>query len=242
MRQRNIGLRAGWRSCAVGLLTWSAGLPTSTPAAAAAAWETPERIRAAATEVVVEASGAAHSDVEAVAVDERLRLPACSEALRAEMIRPLQRGQGTVAVRCPGATPWRLFVPVRVVTQVGVLVASRGLTAGQRITAADLATQPHSATALPVDYLTDSAQALGLTLRRSLPAGSLVVAGALELPELVARGAIVTLVSGSGTVLVKSTGVALEPAREHERVRVRSQSGRVVEGVVEASGEVRVGS
>jgi flagella basal body P-ring formation protein FlgA len=49
------------------------------------------------------------------------------------------------------------------------------------------------------------------------------------------------LIAGHGSVVIKSEGVALEPARRNERVRVRSQSGRVVEGVVDASGQVRVG-
>ena len=59
--------------------------------------------------------------------------------------------------------------------------------------------------------------------------------------HLIERGALVTLVSGSGSVTVKSEGVALEPATLGQRVRVRSASGRVVEGAVEGLGQVRVG-
>jgi flagella basal body P-ring formation protein FlgA len=70
-----------------------------------------------------------------------------------------------------------------------------------------------------------------------------VLAGAaLESPEIIQRGALVTLVSGSGTVRVRSEGVALEGARLKGHVRVKTPSGRIVEGVVEASGEVRVGT
>ena len=70
----------------------------------------------------------------------------------------------------------------------------------------------------------------------------MLVPAALEHPELIERGALVTLVSGGGSVSVRSEGVALEGGRLNQRVRVRSPSGRVVEGVVEASGEVRVGT
>jgi flagella basal body P-ring formation protein FlgA len=41
---------------------------------------------------------------------------------------------------------------------------------------------------------------------------------------------------------VKSEGVALEPARLHQRIKVRSASGRVIEGTAEGPGQVRVGS
>jgi flagella basal body P-ring formation protein FlgA len=162
--------------------------------------------------------------------------------LDTEIARPVQRGQGTVTVSCRGANPWRLFVPVRVTQQVTVLVVRNGLAAGQVIGTDDIDARPQSAASLPYEYLTDAASVVGLTARRSLPAGSVLVGGVLDRPELVARGALVTLISGSGPILVKSSGVALEPGRARERVRVRSESGRIVEGVVEMSGEVRVGS
>jgi flagella basal body P-ring formation protein FlgA len=79
-------------------------------------------------------------------------------------------------------------------------------------------------------------------VKRTVPAGTVLAPAALVYPELIARGALVTLVSGSGAIRVKSEGVALAGARVKERVRVRSASGRIVEGVVEASGEVRVGT
>jgi len=72
-------------------------------------------------------------------------------------------------------------------------------------------------------------------------AGALLLASALEQPQGVERGALVTLIASNATVQVKAEGVALEPGRLKERVRVRSASGRVVEGVVEAPGQVRVG-
>jgi flagella basal body P-ring formation protein FlgA len=227
---------------AVGILTLAAGTLTL-PAAAqgVAEWQSPDSIRAAARALVLESFDAA-TTVEAVAVDERLKLPKCSVPLDASLARAVQRGQGTVTVSCAGIDPWRLFVPVRVIEQVPVVVLRRSLRAGEVIGAADLETRPHASTGLPYDYLTDPMQAAGFTVRRTLPAGSVLTGAALEHPTVVERGALVTLVSGSGSVRVKSEGVALEPARLNQRIRVRSPSGRVVEGVVEASGEVRIGT
>jgi flagella basal body P-ring formation protein FlgA len=68
------------------------------------------------------------------------------------------------------------------------------------------------------------------------------VPAALERPEVVARGALVTVIAGVGSVTVKSDGVALESARLGQRLRVRSASGRIVEGTAEAPGQVRVGT
>jgi flagella basal body P-ring formation protein FlgA len=236
------GFRPLRRKKFVGFLTLACmALTLRATAQPTAAWQTPESIREAARTRVAAVLGG-DAVVEAVAIDERLKLPECGAPLTSEMTRPIQRGQGTVTVSCQGAHPWRLFVPVRVTQQIAVLVVRHGLAAGQSIGADDIEARPQSAATLPYEYLTDAASVVGLTARRALPAGSVLANGALDRPELVARGAVVTLISGSGPVLVKSNGVALEPGRVRERVRVRSESGRIVEGVVETTGEVRVGS
>jgi flagella basal body P-ring formation protein FlgA len=59
---------------------------------------------------------------------------------------------------------------------------------------------------------------------------------------MVHRGQLVTLIAGDGPVAVRSEGVALEAARLRQRLKVRSASGRVIEGTAEGPGQVRVGS
>jgi flagella basal body P-ring formation protein FlgA len=227
----------------VGILTLAAGTLThGARAEADAQWQPIESIKAAAVAATRVSLGKTKAAVEAAAIDERLRLPACTQALDARLEREVRNGQGTVAVICAGAEPWRLFVPVRVVEQVSVVVARRGLAAGSVLSADDLDVRTQASTSLPLDYLSDPGEAIGLTVKRTIPAGTLLAGAALETPQLIERGALVTLVSGTGTVRVKSEGVALEAARRNGRIRVKTPSGRIVEGVVEATGEVRVGT
>jgi flagella basal body P-ring formation protein FlgA len=222
------------RVALVGILTSAAGALT----VQAAGWQSPESIRAAARAAAMQ-NGAA--DVEAVAVDERLKLPACGDALQTQMQRVIQRGTGTVAVSCHGPEPWRLFVPVRVLEQLPVVVLRRSVQPGEVLAADDLEIREVAAAALPFDYIGKPEQAVGQTVRRSQPSGAVLLAAALEQPLGVERGALVTLIAANATIEVKAEGVALEPGRLKERVRVRSPSGRVVEGLVEAPGQVRVG-
>jgi flagellar basal body P-ring formation protein FlgA len=234
-------VRAMARAGVVGILTLVFG-PLTHRAAAEAAWQTPDSIRDAAREVVLRTLGAARgATVEAVGVDDRLKLPKCAEPLDAALERELRGGQGVVAVSCRGPETWRLFVPVRAVEQVPVVVTRRAVQAGEVLAADDVAVDERRSATLPYEYFSATAQAVGLTLRRTLPAGTVIVPAAVEHPTVVERGALVTLVSGSGSVLVRSDGVALEPAKLNERVRVRSRSGRIVSGVVGPSGEVRIG-
>jgi len=218
----------------VGILTFAAGGLT----VHAAGWQSPDSIRAAARAAALH-NGA--TDVEAIAVDERLKLPACSDVLKTEMQRVIQRGSGTVAVSCEGPEPWRLFVPVRVIEELPVLVLRRNVQPGEVLAADDLEVRHQAAAGLPFDYLGKAELAVGQTVRRSQPVGAVLLASALEQPQGVERGALVTLIAANATIQVKAEGVALEPGRLKERVRVRSASGRVVEGVVEAPGQVRVG-
>lgn len=241
MSTKTLGFGCARHALFVGFLTFVCTALTFAARAEASTWQTAESIREAARAHVA-ATLDGNAVVEAVSVDDRLKLQHCSTSLATETARPLQRGQGTVAVSCAGTNPWRLFVPVRVTQQVAVLVVRHGLTAGQVIGTDDVEARPQSSATLPYDYVTDPANVVGLKARRALPAGTVLSSAALDRPAIVARGAIVTLVSGTGGIQVKSNGVALEPGRVRERVRVRSESGRVVEGVVESTGEVRVGS
>jgi flagella basal body P-ring formation protein FlgA len=215
------------RAALVGILTFVVG----TLAVHAAGWQPPESIREAARTAALQTGV---RDVEAVAVDDRLKMPACGSDLQTEVQRVIQRGQGTIAVSCAGPDPWRLFVPVRVTEEVPVVVLKRNVQAGEVLAAADVDVRQQSATSLPFDYLSQLDQAVGQSVRRSQPAGAVLLAATLEQPVGVERGALVTLVVENGALTVKAEGVALEPARLKER-------GRIVEGLVEAPGQVRVG-
>jgi flagella basal body P-ring formation protein FlgA len=238
-----LATRRSRHAALVGILTLAVGALTPyTHVAADTQWQSTDAIKAAAVTAMRTSIGKPNASIEANAIDERLRLPACSQPLDARLEREVRNGQGTVAVACTGTEPWKLFVPVRVVEQVSVVVARHALAVGVVLSADDVEARTQASTSLPIDYLSDPAQAIGLTVRHTVPAGTLLASAALESPEIIERGALVTLVSGSGPVHVKSEGVALEGARVKGRIRVKTPSGRIVEGVVEASGEVRVGT
>jgi len=210
--------------------------------AGAAAWESPENVRAAAEAFARRFTGRPDAAVEAVAVDERLRLPRCDAPLVSEAAGAFNAGRGTVVVACPGSTAWRLFVPVRLSHTVPAVVARRALHRNDVLTADDLEIVERPAASLPYEYFSTLDAAVGMTLRRSLPAGSVLVPAAVDRPSVIERGARVTVVARAGGVEVSAEGVALHRAALGERVRVETRSGRIVEGRAEAPDRVRVGS
>lgn len=241
--RRPLGPAHGTRpSCSlVGLAALVALLPYAA-AAADGAWQAPDDVRRAAEGFARALVGQPGAVVESIAVDDRLRLPACGAPLAAESSGPFNAGRGTVVVACAGPSAWRLYVPVRLSHAVPVVVARRAVHRNQVLSAEDLAVVERPAASLPFEYFTALADVQGTTLRRSMPEGAVLVPAAVDRPSVVERGARVTLVAARGGVEVSAEGVALNRAAFGERVRVQTAAGRVVEGRAEAPDRVRVGS
>ena len=63
---------------------------------------------------------------------------------------------------------------------------------------------------------------------------------AVAAPKLVRRGQSVTLALRSGALTITAQGRALADGKEGDLVRVTTSPSRIVDGLVEASGSVRV--
>jgi flagella basal body P-ring formation protein FlgA len=194
----------------------------------AADFQTVESIRHAALSAL-----APGGEAEAT-LDPALRLPRCAQALSARV-----SASHSVEVSCPAAAGWRLFVPVRVRRSQDVLVLTRGIAAGQPITADVLAAENRDASRIVGAPVSDPQRAVGQVARRTLTAGTVLMATDLLSPRLVHRGDNVALVSRRGGVEVRMAGKALGNAGENERVSVENLSSRrVVQGTVGPGGDI----
>ena len=91
-----------------------------------------------------------------------------------------------------------MFVPVRAVDDATVLVLTRNVQPGEVMTAADFEVARRSSASLPYDYLTDGAEVVGLTMRRTQATGAVLTAAGAQAPEVVRRGELVTLSPATG--------------------------------------------
>lgn len=220
-------------------LTAAAGTPAD-----GGVWQSHDAIRALVRDHLANQSGggpAADLEVEVPTLDPRLRLPACPEPLRALPGEGQRLGAVSVAVRCPGAAPWTLYVQAKVAAFATVLVATRPLPRGARLADSDLEPVRMNIAALPQGYVTNADTVAGKVLRQALAAGQPVRPGQLAEPNLVARGQQVTLRAARAGFEVSMAGTALANGRRGDRIQVRNAtSGRVVEGEVMAAGMVDV--
>lgn len=220
-------------------------LATTSAGPAAAADQDLEAIRRAAHDLVASrtAAGAGVTRIDVRPLDPRLRLPACELPLSTQLpdSSPAE-GNLLVSVRCEGARPWSLFVPVSVRTLVAVVVMTRTLPRGGVVTIADVALDTRPVNALTGGYYGVLEDVIGKVTSRPVAAGTALNPLMLSAALVVRRGQRVTLSTAVGAISVRSAGTVLADAALGERVQVRSLSSqRIVEGRVAGDGLVDVG-
>lgn len=173
-------------------------------------------------------------------LDRHLVLPRCPrpEPFLPAGVRPWGRIQA--GIRCTVGEHWSLTVPARVQVQGSAVFSARPLSRGRPITAADLETRPADLTELGAGVLTDPAGALGREVSVALAAGIPLRGDMLRNPVVVQYGQTVSVVFEENGLRVVSEGKALGNAGIGDALKVRSPSGKVLQGVVTAPGEVAI--
>lgn len=237
--------RRGWiRSLLLSLALCALALP---PAALGSEVESHGNILKAARAFLTEQARQHHGDSLEVRVvpgrlDSRLRLRACDTPLEAHL-PPGGRliGGTTVGVRCPGPSPWSLYVPMQVNVRGEVVIINRSLPRGTVLSSGDLRLERRELNSLHSGYLVDPERAKDMVLRRALSGGTVLTPHMVEPQRLVHRGERVTLISENSVVTVRMAGEAMADGSYGDRVRVRNLSSRrVVEGRVLSAGVVGV--
>lgn len=179
--------------------------------------------------------------VEIGAIDPRLRLPQCRQPVMFLPMGARLYGNGSLGVRCEDTPePWTLYLTYKISLQGPALVTRWPLAARQAIKAGDLELRVIAYDAPPGDYLRDMALLEGAVTARPIPAGQPLTADRIVRSQSVRAGQRVKLwLSGSG-FQVTQEGVALNAARAGETVRVRTDSGKLVQGQATADGRVLI--
>jgi flagella basal body P-ring formation protein FlgA len=173
-------------------------------------------------------------------VDPRVALPACSSP---EVFLPGGArlwGQTSLGVRCAGATPWSILVPVQIKVMGEYVVTARPLPQGQMLTPADFALQSGDLTQLPAGILTDAQLGLGKTLTAALGAGQPLRLDLLRSPLVVQQGQTVKLQSSGRGFQVTAEGKSLNNAVDGQIAQVRTSAGNTLSGIARAGGIVEI--
>lgn len=175
-------------------------------------------------------------------LDPRLHVKHCSSAL--ETFLPpgsTVYTATTVGVRCRGVSPWTLFVPAHLKVLDKVIVATRPLQPGHRITADDFTITERDLTTLHSEYTSDPRDVLGKLIKQPVLTDSVLTPHMLERSKLVRRGDRVMIVARDNGLEVRMAGQALMGGAKGDEIKVRNLSSReIVIGTVAAEGTVNV--
>ena len=206
-----------------------------------------ENILATATQTILEmpeVRSLSNPSIKPNNLDNRLRLTRCSEPLSAEVTsRYMRGGRLTVDVECRGNQPWSIYVPVTVTSEIQVLTLLQALPRDAILTEGDVdvVTLRRRPTGLPT--LSDPKQAIGMAAKRAVSEGTELRPTMLKKPVVIKRGDQTVITAGSGGLLVRMSGKALEDGVLGEQIRVQNlTSKRTIQGEVQSDGSVSIGT
>jgi flagella basal body P-ring formation protein FlgA len=181
-------------------------------------------------------------EVEAQALDGRLRLKQCELPLQAfSNVAVLKAGRTTIGVRCDGASPWSLYVPVNISANVAVVMIKGPVTRGTILGPANLQLVQMPVAQLPPNYVSSIDQVTGRELARAVNRDSFATAALLKQKNMIQKGQTVIILAQCAGFEVRMGGTALENGQRGERISVKNNnSGRTIEGKVVAENVIAV--
>ncbi|SIS46681.1 flagellar basal body P-ring formation chaperone FlgA [Neptunomonas antarctica] len=150
-------------------------------------------------------------------------------------------GRLSLRVNCNEPEKWMVYVSARVDIFALVAVVKRPILKGSRLRAADVYFTRQNTSSLNQGYFTKPERLINLTARRSIPAGTLLTANMLLIPELIQRGDIVIIEIVIGSLSVRTQGTALQSGKQGEQIKVlNNKSQREIHAYVQSRGVVSV--
>ncbi|HJU49530.1 MAG TPA: flagellar basal body P-ring formation chaperone FlgA, partial [Pseudogulbenkiania sp.] len=148
-------------------------------------------------------------------------------------------GNSSLDLSCPVAG-WSLRLPVTIAEKRMGVVATRPLKAGELLTPDDVRLAEMTSPALSRNVLNRLDQAVGQSMRSSVPAGAWLRSFMLQQPDVVRTNQRVKVLAQGDGFVANAEGTARGNAAIGEPVRVKMGSGREVSGMVQADGSVLV--
>ena len=162
-------------------------------------------------------------------LDPRLRLAPCQ---RIEPYLPAGLplwGATRIGLRCTlGTKAWNVSLPIKVAVFAKATVVAEALAAGTVLEAGQLGVAEVDIAAAPGAALPDPAPAVGRTLARNLAAGNTLRQTDLKPRQWFAAGETVRVVAAGPGWQVVTEGQAIGAGVEGQLVRVRTESGRLL--------------
>jgi flagella basal body P-ring formation protein FlgA len=146
-------------------------------------------------------------------------------------------GNISISARCGQD---RRFIQAQVQVVGRYLVAARGISAGNKLTADDIKLKTGRLDTLPARTLTDSAKAIGAVSLRNISPGQPLNPIMLRRAWAIKAGQAVQVMAQGDGFNISGAGKAMNNAAAEDSVRVRMASGQIVSGIANDDGTIRI--
>lgn len=182
----------------------------------------------------------ARPEVSVGAIDPRLNLTACSNLTLSLPAGSQLWGSGNLQAQCSAPASWGLYLTYKITLRGPALLAKRPYIAGERPLPADFARGEVEYTGDPGRYPRSAAELGNATLTRPLAKNQAVTVDILRVPAIIKAGQRVRiLVDGQG-FQISQEGIAQGQAGVGDTLRLKTPSGRMVQGIVHPDGTVHI--
>lgn len=173
-------------------------------------------------------------------IDPNLRLDACDKALTFNL-HGHQQSASNVTVKVACKRQWSFYLNSAVDRWRQVLVATRNLPRGVKLSSDDVAMREIKTGANSNGLISSLEDTIGMETQRSIVAGSPIRASYLEQPEVVQRGdQLVVLARGAG-IAVSTTAIALSGGKQGQQIRVKNlKTKKIFQARVVSTGRAEV--
>ena len=173
-------------------------------------------------------------------LDRHLVLPQCSRPKVDWSDPAMTTGNTAVLIACLDGG-WSLRLPVVVTEKHMGVVLTRAVSVGEVLQPSDVSLAEITNPGMARNVLTDLNQAIGMTMRSSLPVGGWLRSFMVRPPYVVHAGQAVKVIAGGEGFNVESEGIANSNAAVGDSISVRMPTGRVVRGQVQVDGSINLG-
>lgn len=186
-------------------------------------------------------AGVTRVELAVGALDARLRLAPCDKVEPYLPSGVRLWGKARIGLRCTqGAVAWNVYLPITVKVFGRALVAAAALPAGSVLMASDLAQAEVDLAEESSMALTESTSVVGRTLASALRPGQSLRQTAVRPRQWFAAGETVRVVARGPGFAVASEGQAITPGIEGQNARVRTEGGRILEGLPVAANRIEL--
>ena len=169
--------------------------------------------------------------IESITIPKTLNLPQGAVSYSANIpggVKPALPTSVEISVLIDGKLYKKVSYRARVHIYQDVLTATRAINRGEKIAESDLNVISKEVNAYSGACLTDSKDAIGFVMGRSVSAGTILLKAMVEKPIVVQRGFPLHMIVNVNGISVQMEGTALESGRVGDRIRVRNESSRKI--------------